>query len=100
MKLSEILNRYFVLPLNQSELVDFWTEDRPEHGEIIVITWADSDTLDRYRQEFIDQEVNLDLGDVIHFEGQFNVTPIGGDGPVTFIALDVVPLRPKSVANA
>lgn len=88
MMLSEILNRYFVLPLNQSELVSFWTEDHPEHGEIIVVTWTDSDTSDIYHREFIDQEVDLDLGDAI----QFNVTPIGDDGPVTFIALDAVPL--------
>lgn len=94
MKLSEILNRYFVIPLNQSELVDYSKEYHPEHGEIIVITWADSDTLDRFRQEFLDQEVDLDLGKQIDFKGLFRVTPIGDGGPVAFVALDTVSLKP------
>lgn len=92
MMLSEVLSRFFVLPLYQSGLglVDSSTEDHPEHGEIIAITWTDSVTFGRIRQEFVDQEV--DLGGADRFRGQFNVTPIDGD-PVAFIALDAAPLE-------
>lgn len=100
MKLSEILNRYYVLPANQSELISFSTKDHPEHGKIIVISWTDSTTLTTFCQEFVDQEVDTDLGDMFHYKGQFNVTPIGDGGPVAFIALDTVPLSQPPVRHA
>lgn len=84
MMLSEILNRFFVLPLNQSEPVGFSTEDHPEHGEIIAITWTDSVTSDRFRREFVDQEVDWDWAGRVR--GMFCVTPIDDDAPVAFVA--------------
>lgn len=60
MLLSEIVRRFFVLPPGQSEIAGFGTEDHPELGEVIVLTWNDSDTGHSYRLEFVDQGVRRD----------------------------------------
>lgn len=86
MLLSEIVRRFFVLPFGQSEIASFGTEDHPELGEVIVLTWNDSDTGLSYRQEFVDQAVEKDA-----VRGLFSVTTIDGDH-VAFIALDGVDL--------
>ena len=86
MLLSEIVRRFFVLPLNHSEIASFGTEDHPGLGEIIVLTWSDSATGLSYRQEFEDQAVEKDAE-----RGLFCVTTIDGDH-VAFIALDSVDL--------
>lgn len=86
MLLSEIVRRFFVLPFGQSEIAGFGTEDHPELGEVIVLTWNDSDTGHSYRQEFVDQGVRRDA-----VGGLFSATTIDGD-LVAFIALDGVDL--------
>lgn len=86
MLLSEIVRRFFVLPFGQSEIACFETEDHPELGEVIVLTWNDSYTDLSYRQEFVDQAVREHA-----VRGLFAATTIDGD-LVAFIALDGVDL--------
>ncbi len=86
MMLSEIVRRFFVLPFGQSEIVSYEIEYDHELGEVIVLTWNDSDTGLSYRQEFVDQEVEKDA-----VKGLFSVTTIDGDH-VMFTALDSVDL--------
>lgn len=84
MKLSEALNKFYILPLGQSEIVGFFG------GEIdhITITWKDSDTFDEHFQEFEDQDIVI--GGPVN--GEFTVTTIEGEN-VAFIALDGVDLE-------
>lgn len=86
MLLSEIVRRFFVLPFGQSEIAIFETEDHPELGEVIVLTWNDSYTNLSYRQEFVDQVVRKHA-----VQGLFAATTVDGD-LVAFIALDGVDL--------
>lgn len=83
MKLSEVLDKYYVLPLNQSEIVGYHIV----LGEILI-TWVDSETLKEHQQYFLDQEVVP--APVI--KGAFIVDRINGEGSVSFIALDGVEL--------
>ena len=82
MLLSDIVRRFFVLPLGQSEVASYGTEDHPERGEVIVLTWYDSDTRTSYRQAFVDQEVRKGA-----VRGLFTATTIDGDLEA-FVALD------------
>ena len=58
MKLSEILETYAIIALNQFECVSVIFDD-DEDDEIIIIQWNDSDEMDSYSQEFFDQEVEI-----------------------------------------
>lgn len=86
MLLSEVLDKYYVMALNASEIVGWQVPDPPD--ELIEINWTDSDTLERHEQYFNDQEIEL----LDHPRGGFYV--VDGDGRSGgFIALDGVELR-------
>lgn len=85
MLLSKVLNDYYVMPLGQSEIVGY---DSNEHNEI-CIDWMDGEEGKRHSQEFLDQEIHLDPASFL--QGQFAVTTLEGD-VVSFIALDGVAL--------
>ena len=85
MKLSEVLNRYYVVALHQSELVGFYEDDLD--GDVdIVIEWNDSDEFETHRQVFKDQEIRL----LVQPTGGFIVTNSEGM-ECGFIALAGVP---------
>lgn len=86
MKLSEILRSFYVLPLEQSEIVTFYCN---ENG-LITISWFGSGTGKRHCQEFDDQEI--DTSERVRVKGQFSVETIEGE-VVSFIALDPVALQ-------
>lgn len=86
MLLSEIVRRFFVLPFGQSEIAIFETEDHPELGGVIVLTWNDSYTDFSYRLEFVDQAVREHA-----VRGLFTATAVDGHLEA-FIALDGVDL--------
>lgn len=90
MKLSEVLNRFYVIPLGQSEIVGFEGDhDDPDLGEVITITWTDPEDGEEYRQEFTDQDIQIE-GPI---KGQFLVRQIDDEELVGFIALDGVDLE-------
>lgn len=85
MKLSEVLERFYVIPLGQSEIVGF---DRIEDN-LITITWTDPEDGQQYREEFADQDIQI-MGPI---KGQFLVQQINDEDLVGFIALDGVDLE-------
>lgn len=79
LKLSEVLDRYYVLPFGQSEIVG-WHETSDSK---LVVEWKDSDTFDTHFQEFDEQVINVG-GNAT--QGMFAVTTTDGE-TVAFIAL-------------
>ncbi len=90
MKLSEILNSYYVIPYNGSEIIGFHEDaDNADELPLLVISWRDSqDWGEEYIQEFEDQEITPDP----NVPGGFLVTTIDDADPVGFIALQGVDL--------
>lgn len=88
MKLSEVLERFYVLPLNQSEIVGFSLPEELSDDVAINVYWKDSDAFDEHNQYFNDQDVQL----LDHPTGGFFVTDVGGEMR-GFIALDGVDLE-------
>lgn len=87
MKLSEVLERYYVLPYNSSELVGFYEDtDNADSLPLIVVSWNDVDARESYLQEFEDQEIQPDPT----VKGGFLVNTIDDGEPVGFIALNYV----------
>lgn len=90
LKLSEVLDRYYVLPFGQSEIVGwYYAHEEDDVGHVIVIEWADIDRMETYNQEFYDQPIRL-MGNTT--QGMFAVTTIDGE-TVAFIALAGVNLE-------
>lgn len=85
--LSDILRHYYVLPYNQSEIVNHSVD---EDG-FIVITWTDSDTMEQHSQRFRDQKIITET----RIKGLFKVYLYNNGTTVSFIALDGVPLDTK-----
>lgn len=86
MLLSEVLNKFYVLPLNSSEIVGF-----DAVRDTLHISWTDSDSGRDIDQYFPDQEIQ---SSTILAQGAFNVTD--NDGKVAcFIALDGAVLKPE-----
>lgn len=79
LKLSEVLDRYYVLPFGQSEIVG-WHETSDSK---LVVEWKDSDTFDTHFQEFDEQVINVGGNTT---QGMFTVTTTDGE-TVAFIAL-------------
>lgn len=80
MKLSDALDRFFVVPFNSSEIVDFVIVDEAHWvPTLITITWEDHDEV-LQRHEFTDQEV------VIYTADSFMATSTEGIG-IGFMAL-------------
>lgn len=79
LKLSEVLDRYYVLPFGQSEIVG-WHETSDSK---LVVEWKDSDTFDTHSQEFDDQPIRPMSNTT---QGMFAVTTTDGE-TVAFIAL-------------
>lgn len=84
MKLSEVLYRFYVLPLGQSEIVGYDSDE----NDRITITWKDADNGDAYFQEFKDQDIVISST----IKGMFAVRTIESEN-VAFIALDGVDLK-------
>ena len=88
MKLSEVLKRFYVLPLDQSEIVDFSLPEELSDDMAINVYWRDSDAFDEHNQYFNDQEIQL----LDCPTGGFFVTDVDGE-MCGFIALDGVSLE-------
>lgn len=89
MKLSEVLDRYYVLPFGQSEFVGWYQssqDDDPYIEPPLVVEWNDSDTGEHHSQEFRDQVIEKGQ------QGTFTVTTTDGE-TVAFIALTYVDLE-------
>ena len=92
MKLSELFDKYYIMGLVGSEIVEFFAPDPPD--EAIRITFG----LDgeNYEQYFNDQEIQI----LDHPEGGFFVIDVDGKD-CGFIALDGVNLKnDASLADA
>lgn len=87
MMLSEVLNSYYVMPLNQSVLVGFTINDDIDENDVnpITITWHDEDTGEDYLQVFDDQKVQMFEA----FAGAFLVEDSNGES-LAFLALEGV----------
>lgn len=94
MKFSTVLNAYWVMPLNQSELVGFTINEEPDDGEAnITVSWKDSDTGGEHFQSFDDQEVVAHQEDgSTSLDGVFTVKTSEGE-TVAFLALTRVSPR-------
>jgi hypothetical protein len=97
MLLSEVLNKFYVLPLGQSEIVDYQLITADQTGNVSepcwLISWTDSDTLDKYEQEFHDQEIQFGELSQTH-PGEFFVNDRDGEA-CGFLALDGVRFEPE-----
>lgn len=100
MKFSTVLNAYWVMPLNQSELVGFTIDQEPDDGEAtITVSWKDSDTGHEHFQSFDDQEVVAHQEDgSTRLDGAFTVKTADGE-TVAFLALAGVSPRVLGTAQ-
>lgn len=84
LKLSEVLDRYYVLPFGQSEIVGwYYALEEDDVSHVIVVEWADIDRMETYNQEFYDQPIRPMSNTT---QGMFAVTTTDGE-TVAFIAL-------------
>lgn len=90
MKLSDILNKYYVIPMSHCEIVGFTINDDADDNDVnpITITWNDSDTFESYLEVFDDQDVEF----LDQPTGAFTATDAEGKTAI-FIALDGVNLK-------
>lgn len=88
MKLSEVLNKYYVMALNSSEIVAFSSPDESNGDQAIAINWFDIDASCTHEQFFNDQDIIL----LDRPEGAFYVKDVNGRD-CGFLALDGVPLK-------
>lgn len=88
MKFSTILSAFWVMPLNQSEVVGFTIDQDSDGGEATIsVSWKDSDTGNEHFQCFDDQEVvaHREAGST-SLNGAFTVQTTEGE-TVAFLAL-------------
>lgn len=88
MKLSEVLDKYYVMALNSSEIVAFSSPDESNGDQAIAIKWFDSVDSCTHEQFFNDQDIIL----LDKPEGAFFVKDVDGRD-CGFLALDGVPLK-------
>lgn len=88
MKFSTILSAFWVMPLNQSEVVGFTIDQDADGGEAtITVSWKDSDTGNEHFQCFEDQDVVAHQGEgSTSLSGAFTVETTAGES-VAFLAL-------------
>ncbi|MGV8863248.1 MAG: hypothetical protein ACOH2T_19040 [Pseudomonas sp.] len=80
MKLSKVLDKYYVLSQSAMDIVGFFVDEEPELGEVINIEWNDHS-----REAFQDQDIDMSQ----NRNGQFIVTDVDGKNHI-FTALDGV----------
>lgn len=88
MKFTEILQKFHILPLYQSELVQSEIIPANDGSIIVLVRWFDSDTYKTHIQMFADQDIQ-----VADIPGHFSVATLGRNERVGFVALTLASLE-------
>lgn len=84
MKLSEVLENNYVIPLDQGSLITYLVVEEEDAPNEIQIMWTDTLTQNEWTQYFLDQEIRQPAG--TWPDGTFLVLTTE-DEPVCFVAL-------------